>query len=74
MIPARGRGRFPIATPVIVNLVDADHAIRGSLLRAGGTLELRNAELITTDGTRTPLDGTIYVPLERVDFVQELRA
>lgn len=54
---------------VVVQLDDI--SIRGTLSRDGNTcMELEDAASLSTDGSSRPIDGTVLVPLSRIDWVQ----
>lgn len=72
---ARAWRRVTSAHPVIVNLHGGGsiRALALTPLAGGDLLELRSAQYLAV-GAEAPIpaDGTLIVPVERVDFVQVL--
>lgn len=62
---------YPVGKRVIVHLLAAS-TIRGTIAEAGQLLTLAQAELIRERGEPVPIDGTVLVRPENVDFVQVL--
>ena len=54
----------------IINLKDGN-AISGILMKKfGDYLEVRQAQLLTQDGSSTKLDNCVYIPKTEITFLQ----
>lgn len=58
-----------VGRDVVVQLDDM--AIQGTLVRDGRDfIELENAGSLSADGDRRPIDGTVLIPVMRIDWIQ----
>jgi hypothetical protein len=74
MFGRRRKRRLLLAHAAIVNLKTGS-AVRGVILNHDGDVYvIARAELLTTNLPPQPIDGTVVVDLENVDFVQLLPA